>query len=107
MKKNVIWISVLAVTLLCACSTKENNEKPIMTPTPTPAVTAAPTETPLPTPTNTPVATPTPTKQQVAQTYINSLETIELTDLDCYVDLEESIRNSNLLNYGWLTYDEE
>jgi len=105
MRKNVLWISVLAVTLLCACTAKENNEKPIMTPTPT--VTVAPNQTPLPTPTNTPVATPTPTAEQLEKIYLNSLETLDWRELESFVDEETSRQNSNLLNFGYLDYDEE
>jgi len=103
MKKNVaLWLSMLGLVLLCACTTKENNEKPIMTPTPT--VTVAPTETPVATPTLSPLMEQW-LERQKEEEYIDSLETIDWTELDCYMDAEESRRNSNLLNYGWLTYD--
>ena len=105
MKKKFLYISALLFALLCACTTKENNEKPIMTSTPT--ATSAPTETPLPTPTNTPVATPTPTADVIAQRYINGLERMDISELNGFVDKEDSIRNSNLMNYGNVTYDEE
>ena len=105
MKKKFLYISALALALLCACTTKENNEKLIMTPTPT--ATVAPTETPLPTPTNTPVATPTPTADVLVQRYINGLERMDISELNGFVDKEDSIRNSNLMNYGYVTYDEE
>jgi len=105
MRKKVLWISMLAVAMLSACTTKENNEKPIMTPTPT--VTIAPTETLLPTPTNTPVATPTPTKEQAVQIYLRTLDTIDWMELESNVDEETSRHNSNFLNYGYLDYDTE
>lgn len=107
MRKNVLWISVLAVAILSACTTKENNEKPIMTPTSTPTATAAPTETPLPTSMNTPIVSPTPTEEEVVVAYLNSFDRIDCTDIESYVNKEDSIRNSNLLNYGFLTYDSE
>jgi len=105
MKKIFLRISALSLVLLCACTTKENDEKPIMTPTPT--ATVAPTQTPLPTPTNTPAATPTLTADVLAQRYINGLERMDISELNGFVDKEDSIRNSNLMNYGYVTYDEE
>ena len=107
MKKKILWISTLALIILCTCTPKENNENPLMTPTLTPTATAAPTETPVPTPTNTPVATPTPTEDVLAQWYINSLERMDISELNAFVDQEHSIRNSNLLNYGYVTYDKD
>ncbi len=105
MKNKFLYISALSLALLCACTTKEDNEKTIMTPTPT--ATIAPTETPLSTPTNTPVATPTPTKEQAAHIYLNSLDTIDWMELEGFVDEETSRHNSNFLNYGYLDYDAE
>lgn len=35
------------------------------------------------------------------------LDTLDLAKLDCYADVETSLRNSNLLNYGYVTYDED
>ncbi len=102
MKKIFLCISALAFAVLCACTAKENNEKPIMTPTPIPTV--VPTEA---IPTNTPRPTPTPSAKDIEDNYINSLESMDWTELTCYVDEATSICNSNLLNYGCLTYDEE
>lgn len=104
MKKILLWISILAISALCACNTTEKNV-PSPTPTLEPVVTVTPTVTP--TPTSTPKATPTPSLDVLAQRYINGLERMDITRLNCYVDKEDSIRNSNLMNYGYLTYDEE
>ncbi len=100
MKKAVIYLSMMALIALCACTTRENNEKPIMTPT----ATVVPTEA---IPTNTPRPTPTPSAKDIEDAYINSLESMDWTELTCYADEATSIRNSNLLNYGCLTYDGE
>lgn len=105
MKKKLLWISALALTMLCACTAKENTEKPIMTPTTAPTVTITVTSTPAPT--NTPRPTPTPSARDIEDAYINSLESMDWTELTYYADEETSIRNSNLLNYGCLTYDGE
>lgn len=51
---------------------------------------------------------PTPTKpmKKIEENVLN-IETMDWTELDCYVDEETSRQNSNFLNYGFLTYDEE
>jgi len=99
MKKKFLCIGALSLALLCACTVKVNNEKPIMTPTPI----TTPTNIPLPT--NTPRPTPTPSEKDIEDAYINSLEFIDWTELECRIDEEASRRNSNFLNYGYLTYD--
>lgn len=103
MKNIVLYVSMIALTVLCACTTKDNNEKPIMTPTP--EVTCTPE------PTNTPGPTPTPSEEQLAEqraeAYLAGLPTMDWMELECYVDEEASRRCSNLLNVGGLTYDEE
>lgn len=99
--RNYIFFIILSL-FLCGCGTKnigERNSSPTSAATPTSAV--------LPTPTNTPIVSPTPTEEEVVVAYMNSFEKINCTEIESYVNKEDSIRNSNLLNYGFLTYDAE
>ncbi|MBP3577206.1 MAG: DUF5050 domain-containing protein [Lachnospiraceae bacterium] len=50
---------------------------------------------------------PTPALEVIAEEYLAALETVNWTEFNQYVDEKASIRNSNLLNYGYLTYDEK
>ncbi len=120
MKKNILYISVMLLTVLCACTAKENNEKSIMSPTPKMTATVTPVNTPTPvlsgedaiTPVVTVTAVPTEDPMQTTvhvkdEENSEKYEKLDWTKLDCYADLETSLRNSNLSNEGYLTYDEE
>lgn len=111
-KKQIYLILGLACMFLCACNSK--NIETFITPTeekrpiveingslPTVSI------TPLLTPTNTPCPTPTPAIETLAMAYLNSLSRVSWTGLDSSLNSDSSIRNSNLLNYGLLTYDTE
>jgi len=102
MKKTLFGVEILLLVILCACTTKENNEKPVMTPT----ATVTPTSTPMATPTTGLKPTQIPEELQEFNEYIEEMETADWMDLDIYADKETSIRNSNRLNYGYVTYDE-
>ncbi len=45
--------------------------------------------------------------REVLEEELASLEVLDWTELTCYADESVSLRNSNLLNYGYVTYDEE
>ena len=102
MKKTLFGVGILLLVFLCACTTQENSENPVMTPT----VTVTPTNTPVATPTTGLKPTQIPEELQEFNEYIADMETADWMDLDIYADKETSIRNSNRLNYGYVTYDE-
>lgn len=45
--------------------------------------------------------------REVLEAELAALNPVDWTELTCYADTETSLRNSNFLNYGYLTYDEE
>ena len=69
MKKNLLFLVLMAALALSGCGDKEE-PAPVVTPTPavtaTPVPTATPTPSPSPTPSPTPTPTPTPTPEPVA-----------------------------------------
>lgn len=94
MKKTVKIVLLFTVSLLlCACSTGDiskdtvNEEFSALGPMLT--------------------SVPTPTLDTIAEEYLAALETVDWIEFNQYVDEKASIRNSNLLNYGYLTYDEK
>lgn len=105
--KKIVLALIVAVMFLCACTTKNNGKDTL---SPTPLEWREVTATPAPTGTPSPLEKKQAEYQQAyqrAEEYINSLETIDWTELSGSVDAETSRRNSNFLNYGYLTYDEE
>lgn len=103
MKFSKISIFAILCLVLAACNNKNTNNIALteaITETSTPKATLSP-------PTNTPMATPTPTAEQLEKIYLSSLETLDWRELESFVDEATSLQNSNLLNYGYLDYDEE
>lgn len=107
MKKNGRYIIfVLVCMLFCACDAKNMREETTISSSEG-KISITPINSPVPAATSTSAPTPTPTIEKIAMAYLNSLNRVSWTGLECYVNREDSIRNSNLLNYGWLTYDAE
>lgn len=114
MKKLVFCFSMLILVTLCACTTtggKENNSI-ILTSIPEDMVT--PSTTPLPEPTKMPPIMPEETVKPTAvpTEKPTTMPAEKPTKMPAeakgwYADEKTSIRNSNLLNGGYLTYDED
>lgn len=93
MRKKILFCAgFLTLALLCACNAKEDKEKLLMTPTPIAEKESI--VTPILLPTESLTSTPEET------------EMMAWTELTCSADKKTSLRNSNLLNEGYLTYDE-
>ena len=54
---------------------------------------------------NSPVADPLLANREVLEEKMAALEVLDRTELTCYAEEETALRNSNLLNWGYLTYD--
>ena len=107
MKKKILCIGMLSLAMVCACNTTDTGND---TPSQTPLEWREVTNTPAPTGTPSPLEMKQLEYQQAyqrAEEFINSLETVDWTELRGSVDAETSRRNSNFLNYGYLTYDAE
>lgn len=106
MRKKTYFFVLIMVVVLGACNKEPEGE---ITPTPTEILetTVMPSFTSTPAITFTPIPTPTPTEDQKFATYISTIETINWSQLNGEVDEETSRKNSNLLNFGYLDYDEE
>ena len=121
MKRIVTGFTLIALFFLCACTTKNEKENNILTPTPrmtekeltltsttkptvtvVPSVTEAPTETVIPTATVVPSGVVSMTKT-AEELHPEEFEQMDWRNLTCFADEKTSLRNSNLLNEGYVT----
>ncbi len=124
MKRIVTGFTLIALFFLCACTTKNEKENNILTPTPrmtekeltltpttkptvtvVPSATEAPTETVIPTATVVPSGVVSMTKT-AEELHPEEFEKMDWRNLTCFADEKTSLRNSNLLNEGYVTYDD-
>lgn len=89
MKKYSLLV-LMSLVCLCACSTGDGENQP----TPTEATIVSPT------------AAPTAIPESEEELNLEAFDKLAWTELTCFTDEETSLRNSNLQNAGYLTYDE-
>jgi len=131
MKRIVTGFILMALFFFCACATKNEKENNILTPTPRmteeksrltptewptvttakPTVTVVPSATQAPTETVKPSATVAPSEvvsmtETAEKLHPEEFEQMDWRNLTCFADEKTSLRNSNLLNEGYVTYDD-
>lgn len=95
MKRWIFYVTMMMIFFLGACNVENDFEKNIIMPTESLSVTRMPTPTEF-------------TLSSKNQPDIPAgAEIVDWTELACYADEKISLRNSNLLNSGYLTYDED
>ncbi len=95
MKRWIFYVTIMMIIILGACNVENDLEKNIIMPTESLSVTRMPTPTEFPFSSKNQPDIPAGT------------EIVDWTELACYADEKTSLRNSNLLNEGYLTYDEK
>lgn len=98
MKKRMFVVVLILSSLLCSCGSqgKEPSDKDAAISLQAPSTEAGEKDIPQVT------VTEYPLPEEVA-----ALEKLDLMDMGLYVDKEQSMYNSDLLNFGYLTTDEE